>query len=77
MPYYESLSDHLEDIGVLADWRAAAEAKDVDRMDQILRSAGYDDPAPYIENALKWGLHNWLDPEPCDTRSNPDNLPRP
>jgi hypothetical protein len=77
VPYYESLSDHLEDIGLLADWRAAVEVKDVNRMDQILRSAGYDDPSPYIENALRWGLHNWRDLDKSNGTSNPDDLPKP
>ncbi len=51
-PAYETLSDHLEDVGVLDVWRDAVAARDRAAMERLLSLHGYTDPVPYIDAAL-------------------------
>ena len=53
---YESIYDHLEEVGKLDEYIAAMKAKDIDSIRTILTALGYD-PEPYVIAVLKWGAN--------------------
>ena len=53
---YESLNDHLSDVGRFDEWWNAVRSRDAEQLVTILLELGYDDPRPYVDNALKWGV---------------------
>jgi hypothetical protein len=53
---YESLNDHLSDVGRFDEWWNAVRSRDADQLVKILLELGYDYPQPYVDNALEWGI---------------------